>query len=107
MLELCFNIHSPTNGGSHMTTASFETSDLRPDARFTDATARETCRQKMEQYIERGRGAAANLVGRILSETPRDRYVPPSALRFVPASDATLSLSLAEESRLIHSHALD
>lgn len=90
-----------------MTTASFETSDLRPDARFTDATARETCRQKMEQYIERGRGAAANLVGRILSETPRDRYVPASALRFVPANDTTLSLSLAEESRLIHSHALD
>lgn len=90
-----------------MTTVAFETSTIRPDARFTRPADRDTCRQKMEEYIERGRAAAVDVVGRVLSETPRDRYVPAAGLRFEAETDTTLTATIADERRLIHSHALD
>jgi hypothetical protein len=90
-----------------MTIAAFETSTLRPDARFAGTDAQQVCRQKMEAYIERGRAGAVGVVERILSETPRDRYVPAAALRFERETDTTLAGNIGEDRRLIHSHALD
>jgi hypothetical protein len=90
-----------------MTTAAFDTLTIRPDARFSRPEAQDICRQKMEAYVERGRAAAADVVSRVLSETPRDRYVPVSALRFEAEADTALAALVADERHAVHGFALD
>jgi len=87
--------------------ATFDTSTIRPDARFSRFDAQTVCRQKLESYIEKGRAEAVTVVERILSDTPRDRYVPASVLRFERDTNATLAGKIGEQRHLVHAHALD
>lgn len=90
-----------------MTTAAFDISLIRPDARFAGLSAQETCRQRMEAYIARGRADAVSVVERILSEAPRDRYVPAGALRFEAETPNGMAVTVADARHFVHAHALD
>jgi hypothetical protein len=61
---------------------------------------------KLEEFIDRGRARAAGVVGAILNEVPRDKYVPAQSMRF-SAEEADMRMLLSGQSLSVHGHALD
>src|SRR5688500_1714109 len=95
---------------------TFEIQDITPGAPLIGAEygrlgrdeVRELARTKLERYIDAGKDRAVTVIDRVLSEIPRDRYVPAPALRFASVEGGgALTALVGEAPAAIHAHALD
>jgi hypothetical protein len=92
---------------------TFDTTGIRPGmmtagySHLGPEGIREMAREKLTKYIGVGQERAAGVVQRVLSEVPRDRYIPAPAFQVTTSEGEAFNLVAGPETALVHQHALD